>query len=116
MELSGQFRMFTGRQVDRMSSGDFGRPVGEVDEHSALLGRSHSGGMTTDELAADIGANGVRKPVRVVMGKDRPILDNGHHRVVAARKAGVRKIPGVMSAFDAQDVVNSLARYTPPGH
>lgn len=75
-----------------------------------------------DELAADIAENGFREPLMVTYfhGDKRMVLDEGNHRLAAAERAGIDRVPVWVSRFDGNGggrgvKVAGFAGDSPPG-
>ena len=46
-----------------------------------------------NNLTNDIRANGIREPIRYVMHNGQKYVVDGHHRLIAARRLGIREVP-----------------------
>ena len=59
----------------------------------------------SQELADDIAANGIQRPVRIYTNGTRGVLRDGHHRLAIAKSQGITRM-------SAQIVANLLNPYT----
>jgi hypothetical protein len=94
--------------VARMQSGDFGVSMSEILPNGYIT----PGSFTNDrqyrvsELAEDIRHNGVERPLRIYMGRTRPVVWDGQHRYAAAAIAGVTHLPvEITYSEDVGDVI-----------
>jgi hypothetical protein len=118
------------KRIGRMVSGDFApRRMREL--KSADLeppsGKTAAGEPLRDmrHLDSDMRASGMRHPLSMGFGKPKapgmPYLDDGHHRYVAARNAGMEKIPVSLDApgMPREELLSRTAEfaggYTRPG-
>ena len=128
--LGPQF--LTVRQVGRLTSGDWDVPMRQVIPHPTMgkdgrlstIGHPGSSGgsrsYSMEHLTNDIAAHGVREPIGIETQRHGEVdVYEGHHRYVAARQAGAKRIP--VSYYPGHDqgrpkqVSHAIARYTPPG-
>jgi len=78
--------------VSRMQSGDFGVSMSEIQPNGYITPGSftNDGRYRVSELAVDIRRNGVSRPLKVYMGRTRPVVADGQ---VRRRNHGGRDAP-----------------------
>jgi hypothetical protein len=94
--------------VARMQSGDFGVSMSEILTNGYIT----PGSFTNDrqyrvsELAEDIRRNGVEQPLRIYMGRTRPVVWDGQRRYAAAAIMGATHLPvEITYSEDVRDVI-----------
>lgn len=65
---------------------------------------------TTEEITRYIGENGI-EPIELSVVRDRALLTDGNHRIVAARSLGFSKVPVVITVY-FQDVREIFYEHT----
>ena len=101
---------FSGKQVKRMRATDYGVPVSRMDEFNLGRTRMEAGGMTANELAADIQQRGIKNPINVAFGHGGALLMEGHHRAFSGLRAGVDKFKANVPEDDHKDLTNWKAK------
>lgn len=81
--------------VSRMQSGDFGVSMSEILPSGYITAGSftNDGRYRVSELADDIRSNGVERPLKIYMGRTRPVVHDGQHRYAAASIAATTHLP-----------------------
>lgn len=95
--------------VSRMQSGDFGVSMSELLPSGYITPGSFTddGRYRVSELADDIRRNGVSRPLRIYMGRTRPVVHDGHHRYAAAVIAEATCLPiEITHPEDMRDVTD----------
>jgi glutaredoxin-like protein NrdH len=72
-------------------------------------------GFDTDWLIRDIRANGIKHPLEIVTDGTHAHIDNGHHRLAAARAAGLSHVPAYVVKVDEENYPTDHLFDTPPG-
>lgn len=67
---------------------DIGLPTGVVDYYRVFPNPD-----ITDDFHADITSNGIKNPIRIYTNGTHAVLRDGHHRLVAAHKVGLKTMP-----------------------
>lgn len=49
--------------------------------------------LVSEEFVEDIRANGIQNPIRIYTNGVKGVLRDGHHRLVVARRLGLKKMP-----------------------
>jgi hypothetical protein len=85
------------------ASTEYGCAAKELTEEDLSDYDSYGEGFNQEELTEDIRANGVTEPIEVVYDAEeepwnRFSIVNGHHRYIAARNAGLTKVPVKITA------------------
>lgn len=104
---------FSRKQVGRMRSGDFGKPMSRVTEFDT--GRTKDNMMNARELGQDLKQQGFKRPLHVAFTYNGAMLLDGHHKYLGATSAGINKLPARVNRDDRQDLIHFKAQYTPPG-
>jgi hypothetical protein len=117
------------KRIGRLISGDWGVPMHQVHVHPTQGDEGRlavakelaipSGGRREykmSDLTRDVAENGVKEPIEISKSyySGTKVVE-GHHRYVAARDAGLTKVPVFYTgSATPQDVVNAAGHYTPP--
>jgi predicted NAD/FAD-binding protein len=129
--VSGQ-QFLSVKRMGKLSSGDFaGYKMNELTPYgpgSGLVSSDARDGVDQKALTADIAEHGVFEPISLETRRRRGAMDtrehvvvsNGHHRYIGAAASGQEKVPVDLHPSGSrkatmQDVVHSIAHYTPPG-
>ena len=126
------------KRMGKLSSGDFlgykMRDLNPGGHGSHLVSKTADSGdyphreITQEQLTASIGRHGVDEPISLETRRRAGSMDtrstvkvaNGHHRYRGAVDSGQEKVPVYLypsgqGSASMQDVVHSIAHYTPPG-
>lgn len=85
------------------ASTEYGCSAKELQEEDLATKDSYGKPFRQSRLNASVAKNGIKEPIEVTYFHDeepgfRFMLDNGHHRYIAARNAGLTHVPVVISS------------------
>jgi glutaredoxin-like protein NrdH len=72
-------------------------------------------GFSTQSLTEDVRQNGIKYPIEIVTDGTHAHVDNGHHRLDAARAAGLSHVPAYVTKLDGDDYPTDHLYDIPPG-